>query len=103
MGADPVLLVVLLPLMITSFMGFFLVIPAFVWSPFGALIAWWMARHRGMNGGLYALRGMAFSVFLLVPWFLMVAALHWRSVPASVVRWSYGLVFSAWLVGPIVF
>ena len=103
MRAGPVLLIVLLPLMVTSFLGFFVVIPGLAWSPFAALMAWWMARRRGMGGGLYALRGAAFSVFLLVPWFLMVAALHWCSVPVSMLRWSYGLLFSVWLAGPIVF
>ena len=91
----------MVPLTVAAVLGYLLAIPGLVWSPFAALITWRMARSRGLDGERYALAGAAFSIFLLLPWLLLVTALHKRYVPDTAVRLSYVLLYFAWLVGPI--
>ncbi len=92
-----------MPLTVAAVLGYLLAIPGLAWSPFAALITWRMARSRGLNGWRYALTGAAFSVFLLLPWLLLVTALRKRYVSDTAVRLSYAFLYIAWLVGPIIF
>ena len=91
------------PLSVTVVLAFLVALPGLAWSPFAALIAWRLARRRGLSGGRYALVGAAYSVFLLVPWLYLAVSLLGRRPPGFVVQLIYRLLYFAWLVGPIVF
>ena len=74
-----------------------------LWSPFAALISWRLARRRGLGGARPVVAGAAYSVFLLVPWVLLLVVLLGRRLPRSVVTLLFILLYSAWLIGPILF
>ena len=74
-----------------------------VWSPVGSLIAWRLASRQNLNGRRYALAGAAYSVFLLFPWFLLIAALLGRRLPDIGIALSYASLYFFWLLGPILF
>lgn len=90
----------IIPIFAVGSMTYLMALPGLAWSPFAALIAWRMARRNRINGGRYAIMGAASSVFLLLPWILLVGALH-RGVSDTAVRLSYVLLYLGWLVGPI--
>ena len=68
------------PLLLTTVL-FIVAGAGLVWSPVGALIAWRLASRQSLDGRRYALAGAAYSVFLLFPWFLLIAALLGRRLP----------------------
>ncbi len=74
-----------------------------LWSPFAALISWHVARRRGLNERRHALAGAAYSVFLLLPWILLLVELLGRRVPWFAVLLSYVLLYFVWLSGPVWF
>ena len=74
-----------------------------VWSPVGALIAWRLASRQSLDGRRYALAGAAYSVFLLFPWFLLIATLLGRRLPEIGIALTYFLIYFFWLMGPILF
>ena len=74
-----------------------------LWSPVGALIAWRLASRQRLDGRRYALLGAAYSVFLLFPWFLLIAALLGRRLPDIGIALSYASLYFFWLLGPIPF
>lgn len=76
-----------------------------LWSPVGALIAWRLASRQRLDGRRHALLGVAYSVFLLLPWFILVFGLFRRdlTVSATIVSLSTVILYCFWLVGPILF
>ena len=90
------------PISVTGVLFLFFVVPGFVWSPFAALIAWYLARRRGLSARRYALVGAAYSIFLLVPWLRLIVGMLTQREPGFVGPVNF-LLYFAWLVGPIVF
>ena len=90
------------PLFVTAVLAYLMALPGLFWSPFGALILRRMAQRRGLDGSRYALMGVAGSVFLLLPWILIFVALRRPHLPVLVVKLTYILLYTVWLVGPIV-
>lgn len=82
-------------------MAFLVALPGLIWSPFAALITWRMAQRRGLDGRRYALAGAACSVFLLLPWVLLIVASLRRHLPVLVVKLSCILAYTVCLIGPI--
>ena len=95
--------VFMLPLMLMAAMGIFVALPGLVWSPFAAAITWRIAQKQGLSGGRYALAGAASSIFLLLHWPLLLVTLLSGQVPVRMARLCYVLLYSTWLLGPIVF
>ena len=73
-----------------------------IWSPFAALIASQMARNRGLDGGRYALAGATSSIFLILPWLLLVIGLRRGRLHPIALQYTYVFVHLVWLLGPIV-
>ena len=88
------------PWMVTTIMVFMMA-PILVWSPFGALITSRMARNRGLDGGRYALAGAASSIFLLLPWLLLVIGLRRGRLHPIALQYTYIFVHLIWLLGPV--
>ena len=76
-----------------------------LWAPIAALIAWRLAIRRGLDGRQHAPIGAACSVFLLLPWFILIIGLLRRdlTVSAIIILSSTALVYFAWFAGPILF
>ncbi len=91
------------PLLVTGFVAFFVAGAGLVWSPIAGLIARDLSPGRGFFARSYGWPGTACSVFLLLPWILLVVALIKGRLPRSVLFLSYFLVYFAWLMGPIAF
>ena len=90
------------PLYITAVLAC-VVFAGLVWAPLAALIAWHIARRRGLDRRRHALAGAAYSVFLLLPWFLWVAAQLRPRMPGNGIQLSHVLLYFVWLLGPILF
>lgn len=91
------------PLFVTVF-GFFLVgVAGLVWSPIAVLIVRGLTRDRTFYGPRYGWESAACSVFLLLPWILLVVALVRGRLPCSALCFAYILLHLVWLIGPIVF
>lgn len=90
------------PLYVTAIMGFMVAPVGLLWSPFAALITSRMARNRGLDGGRYALAGATSSVFLLLPWLLLVIGLRRGRLHPTALQYTYIFVHLVWLLGPIV-
>ena len=90
------------PLLLTTVL-FIVAGAGLVWSPVGALIAWRLASRQSLGGRRYALAGAAYSVFLLFPWFLLIAALLGRRLPEIGIALTYVSIYLFWLLGPILF
>ena len=89
------------PWMVMGIMGFLVAPMGLVWSPFAALITSRMARNRGLDGGRYALAGATSSIFLLLPWILLVIGLRKGRLHPTALQYMYIFVHLAWLLGPI--
>ena len=74
-----------------------------VWAPLAAVFAWHIARGRGLDRRRHALAGAAYSVFLLLPWFLWVAEQLRPRMSGNVIQLSQVLLYVVWLLGPIFF
>ena len=90
------------PLMVMTITGFMVAPVGLVWSPFAALITSRMARNRGLDGGCYAIAGATSSVFLLLPWLLLVIGLRRGRLHPTALQYTYIFVHLVWLLGPIV-
>ncbi len=78
-------------------------IPGIVLAPFAALLAWYLARRRGLSGVREALAGAAYSAFLVAPCILLVAVLVKGRLSGAVVKVCYVALYIVWLIGPVVF
>ena len=90
------------PIMITGIVGFVVAPVGLVWSPFAALITLRVARNRGLDGGRYALAGAISSIFLLLPWLLLVIGLRKGRLHPIALQYIHIFVHLVWLLGPIV-
>ena len=90
------------PWMVTTIMGFMVAPVGLVWSPFAALITSRMACNRGLDGGRYALAGATSSIFLLLPWLLLVIGLRRGRLHPTALQYTFIFVHLVWLLGPIV-
>ena len=90
------------PLMVMTITGFMVAPVGLVWSPFAALITSRMARNRGLDGGRHALAGATSSIFLLLPWLLLVIGLRRGRLHPTALQYTYIFVHLVWLLGPIV-
>ena len=95
-------IVVFGPWMVMGITGFMVAPIGLVWSPFAALITSRMARNRGLDGGRYALAGAISSIFLLLPWLLLVIGLRRGRLHPTVLQYTYIFVHLVWLLGPVV-
>ena len=89
------------PLMVWIGLVFFVAIPGLLWSPFASLIAWRIARHKGLDGRRYAMSGAAYSVFMFLPWVHLIAGLSGYRVPRFPITVTYLLLHWSWLTGPL--
>ena len=94
-------IVILGPWMVMAIMGVLVAPVGLVWSPFAALITSRMARNRELDGGRYALAGATSSIFLLLPWILLVIGLRNGRLHPTALQCMYIFVHLVWLVGPI--
>ena len=100
-GVVIVVILAIIPIFTVTVMTYLMALPGVFLSPIAGLITWRMARNRGLDGGRYLLVGVASSVFLLLPWLLLIRALR-SGVSDAWVRLTYILLFLSWLIGPIV-
>ncbi len=80
------------------FVGLALVVGV-AWAPFAALICARVAHAKGLDVWRYALVGAIYSVLFLGPWIYLVARMHNKTLPNSVIRGAYVLLFG--LVWPL--
>ena len=78
-------------------------IPGIILAPFAALLAWYLARRRGLKGVREGLAGAAYSAFLVAPCILLMIVLVRGRLPCSVVRVCYVALYIVWFIGPVVF
>ena len=90
------------PLFVTAVVAYLVALPGLIWSPFAALVIRRMAQRRGLDRNRQALIGAASSVFLLIPWILLFVALRRPHLPVLVVKLTLILLYTVWLLGPIV-
>ncbi len=90
-------------ILVFSFGLTYLTIPGLVWSPFAALICALIARSKGLNIRRYALSGAIHSSGFLLPWIYLMLRMYSISVPRGIVKSVYILLYTAWLIGPILY
>lgn len=61
-----------------------------------------MARNRGLDGARYALAGATSSIFLLLPWLLLVIGIRRGRLHPIALQYTHIFIHLVWLLGPIV-
>ena len=80
------------------FMLALLMVIGIIWSPFGAVIAYIIARKRENSPIRHAVIGILCSALFLLPWLVLVVPLRLRRFTvASILICAY----IAWLLGPL--
>ena len=74
-----------------------------LWVPVGCLICGVIAHSKGLEVRLWVKRAAISSALLFLPWFYVVARVSELRVPSFLKVAAYGLVYLAWLAGPIAF
>lgn len=69
-----------------------------LWAPFGALICARVAKSNGLPVRDNAVRGLAYSLLLLLPWVYFVMRLSGKQIPASCMIASYALLYVCWFM-----
>ena len=93
----------LVSFLVTAALFIDVAIPGLALAPFAALLAWCLARRRGLRGVREALAGAACSAFLVAPCILLVIVLVKGRLSGSVVKACYVALYIVWLIGPVVF
>ena len=78
----------------------FLSFVGFVWSPFGALIAYRTARGEEKHPVRYAFVAAISSVLFILPWISMIIPSRFRSLATFIVLVC---AYPVWLIGPLGF
>lgn len=68
-----------------------------LWSPFGALICFSVARFRRLDGDGYGRAGFLYSALFLLPWAYLALRIAGASIPNLVARAGYALAYGLWL------
>ena len=68
-----------------------------LWSPLAALVCQLIAHFRRLPGSGYGGAGFRFSLLFLLPWVYLVMRMAGVSVPSTVVRVGYGLLYGLWI------
>ena len=99
------IVLVVFPVLAVSFIfvsfARYMIIPGLVWAPFAGLIAWYMARARGLPAVRYGVAGAFYSALFLLPWIYLVGSMMGLRFPHSCVRLTYIAVYGSWQLGPM--
>lgn len=73
-----------------------------LWSPFGALICFSVARFRRLDGDGYGRAGFLYSALFLLPWAYLALRIAGASIPNLVARAGYAFAYGLWLAAAAV-
>ena len=93
--------IILAPLLLTFGMGVGGAVLGLLCSPLAAVMSLRQARKMQVDVRRYTIAGVASSVFLLIPWFILANALRRGRPSDSALRLSFILVLLLWLAGPM--
>lgn len=75
-----------------------------IWAPFAALICARVARTRGLDSRRFAAAGAIYSILFFWPWVYLLLRMYGRSVPGSVIRWAYIILYAViWPISAVGF
>ena len=83
--------------------GLLVLVTGIMWSPFGALICAKAGSNRGMSVGHIAKAAALHSVLFFFPWIYFLLRILNRRISDRVIIGTYAVLFTACLVGPILF
>lgn len=79
----------------------FLYLLGFVWAVPGAFLYARTAGREGLNAKSYAIRGALYSILNIGIWLYFAMKIHGRSMPHSIVRAFYIVLFANWLISSV--
>ena len=68
-----------------------------LWSPFAALVCLLISDFRRLPGSGYGGAGFRYSLLFLLPWVYLVMRMAGVTVPSTVVRVGYGVLYGLWM------
>ena len=93
--------IILAPLLLTFGMGVGGAVAGLLCSPLAAVMSLRQARRMQLDVRRYTIAGIASSVFLLIPWFILANGLRRGRPSDSALRVSFILILLLWLAGPM--